>query len=198
MALKSTIDLTCNDYISVFEFDIFTRLFQVSPPAHPGPQKSPFLRRSFHLLCLCVSSRGRPCWGTGTVWRWPTPATWPSWPTTRLKLVCRGSSTNLAGEPTPSTAWRPGVALKQAANAPFYSAGFPSVSVSLSYIFRLSCTRLGQWAIGYVTADGNILQTIPHNKPLFQALIDGYREGLWVHLHAVTAAYTQPSTHRST
>ena len=30
-----------------------------------------------------------------------------------------------------------------------------------SYVFRLSCTRLGQWAIGYVTSDGNILQTIP-------------------------------------
>lgn len=30
MALKSTIDLTCNDHISVFEFDIFTRLFQVT------------------------------------------------------------------------------------------------------------------------------------------------------------------------
>ena len=29
MALKSTIDLTCNDYISNFEFDVFTRLFQV-------------------------------------------------------------------------------------------------------------------------------------------------------------------------
>lgn len=29
MALKSTIDLTCNDHVSVFEFDIFTRLFQV-------------------------------------------------------------------------------------------------------------------------------------------------------------------------
>lgn len=29
MALKSTIDLTCNNHISVFEFDIFTRLFQV-------------------------------------------------------------------------------------------------------------------------------------------------------------------------
>ena len=28
MALKSTIDLTCNDYISVFEYDVFTRLFQ--------------------------------------------------------------------------------------------------------------------------------------------------------------------------
>lgn len=42
MALKSTIDLTCNDYISVFEFDIFTRLFQVLffnqyalTPTHP-------------------------------------------------------------------------------------------------------------------------------------------------------------------
>uniref|UniRef100_A0A4W4F5U3 E3 ubiquitin-protein ligase CBL n=1 Tax=Electrophorus electricus TaxID=8005 RepID=A0A4W4F5U3_ELEEL len=29
MALKSTVDLTCNDHISIFEFDIFTRLFQV-------------------------------------------------------------------------------------------------------------------------------------------------------------------------
>ncbi|RXN10219.1 interferon-inducible GTPase 1-like protein [Labeo rohita] len=28
MALKSTVDLTCNDHISIFEFDIFTRLFQ--------------------------------------------------------------------------------------------------------------------------------------------------------------------------
>lgn len=28
MALKSTVDLTCNDYISNFEFDVFTRLFQ--------------------------------------------------------------------------------------------------------------------------------------------------------------------------
>ncbi|VVC24077.1 Hypothetical protein CINCED_3A005312 [Cinara cedri] len=31
MALKSTIDLTCNDYISNFEFDVFTRLFQPWP-----------------------------------------------------------------------------------------------------------------------------------------------------------------------
>ena len=38
--------------------------------------------------------------------------------------------------------------------------------------------RLGQWAIGYVTADGNILQTIPQNKSLCQALLDGSREGL--------------------
>lgn len=47
-----------------------------------------------------------------------------------------------------------------------------------SYVFRLSCTRLGQWAIGYVTVDRNILQTIPQNKSLCQALLDGYREGL--------------------
>ncbi len=53
------------------------------------------------------------------------------------------------------------------------------IFVSLSsYVFRLSCTRLGQWAIGYVTVDGNILQTIPQNKSLCQALLDGYREGL--------------------
>ncbi|KAG9334621.1 hypothetical protein JZ751_007444 [Albula glossodonta] len=32
MALKSTVDLTCNDHVSIFEFDIFTRLFQVSKP----------------------------------------------------------------------------------------------------------------------------------------------------------------------
>ena len=54
---------------------------------------------------------------------------------------------------------------------------FFSFSLS-SYVFRLSCTRLGQWAIGYVTAEGNILQTIPQNKSLCQALLDGYREGL--------------------
>ena len=29
IALKSTVDLVCNDYISNFEFDVFTRLFQV-------------------------------------------------------------------------------------------------------------------------------------------------------------------------
>lgn len=28
-ALRSTLDLTCSGHVSVFEFDIFTRLFQV-------------------------------------------------------------------------------------------------------------------------------------------------------------------------
>ncbi|KAK6623231.1 hypothetical protein RUM43_009083 [Polyplax serrata] len=49
-----------------------------------------------------------------------------------------------------------------------------------SYVFRLSCTRLGQWAIGYVTQEGDILQTIPQNKSLCQALLDGYREGFYL------------------
>ena len=59
----------------------------------------------------------------------------------------------------------------------FHESVLTEISLS-SYVFRLSCTRLGQWAIGYVTVDGTILQTIPQNKSLCQALLDGYREGL--------------------
>lgn len=47
MALKSTIDLTCNDYISVFEFDIFTRLFQVRYILNPSVPSFP------PELCVC-------------------------------------------------------------------------------------------------------------------------------------------------
>ncbi|KAE8625167.1 hypothetical protein XENTR_v10006180 [Xenopus tropicalis] len=118
MALKSTIDLTCNDYISVFEFDIFTRLFQ--------PWTS--ILRNWNFLA--VTHPGYMAFLTYD----------------EVKARLQKYST------------KPG-----------------------SYIFRLSCTRLGQWAIGYVTADGNILQTIPHNKPLFQALIDGSREGFYLY-----------------
>ncbi|XP_026226267.1 E3 ubiquitin-protein ligase CBL-B-B isoform X2 [Anabas testudineus] len=117
MALKSTIDLTCNDYISVFEFDIFTRLFQ--------PWGS--ILRNWNFLA--VTHPGYMAFLTYDEVK------------ARLQKYIN----------------KPG-----------------------SYIFRLSCTRLGQWAIGYVTSDGNILQTIPHNKPLFQALIDGYREGFYL------------------
>ena len=49
-----------------------------------------------------------------------------------------------------------------------------------SYLFRLSCTRLGQWAIGYVTDNGEILQTIPQNKSLMQVLIDGAENGFYI------------------
>ncbi|KAF5921318.1 hypothetical protein HPG69_009216 [Diceros bicornis minor] len=50
-----------------------------------------------------------------------------------------------------------------------------------SYIFRPSCTRLGQWAIGYVSSDGSILQTIPPNQPLFKALLEGQKEGFYLY-----------------
>ncbi|CAJ1064521.1 E3 ubiquitin-protein ligase CBL-B-B [Xyrichtys novacula] len=117
MALKSTIDLTCNDYISAFEFDIFTRLFQ--------PWNS--ILRNWNFLAVTH----------------PGYMAFLTYDEVKARLH---KYTNKPG----------------------------------SYIFRLSCTRLGQWAIGYVTNDGNILQTIPHNKPLFQALIDGYREGFYL------------------
>uniref|UniRef100_A0A2K6UZH0 E3 ubiquitin-protein ligase CBL n=1 Tax=Saimiri boliviensis boliviensis TaxID=39432 RepID=A0A2K6UZH0_SAIBB len=50
-----------------------------------------------------------------------------------------------------------------------------------SYIFRPSCTRLGQWAIGYVSSDGSILQTIPANKPLSQVLLKGQKDGFYLY-----------------
>jgi hypothetical protein len=112
MALKSTIDLNCNDYIPVFEFDVFTRLF------HPW---SSLLRN----------------------WNNPGYMAFPTYDEVKASLQ--------------KFIHKPG-----------------------SYIFRLSCTHLGQWAVGYVTADRNILQTITHNKPLFQALIDGFREGFYL------------------
>ncbi|XP_062341488.1 E3 ubiquitin-protein ligase CBL-B-B isoform X1 [Osmerus eperlanus] len=117
MALKSTIDLTCNDYISVFEFDIFTRLFQ--------PWGS--ILRNWNFLAVTH----------------PGYMAFLTYDEVKARL-------------------------------------HKYINKSGSYIFRLSCTRLGQWAIGYVTNDSNILQTIPHNKPLFQALIDGCREGFYL------------------
>ncbi|XP_067874574.1 E3 ubiquitin-protein ligase CBL-like isoform X4 [Heterodontus francisci] len=118
MALKSTIDLTCNDHVSIFEFDIFTRLFQ------PWPS----LLKNWN--CLAVTHPGYMAFLT--------------YDEVKARLQ--------------NYAQKPG-----------------------SYIFRLSCTRMGQWAIGYVTDDGNILQTIPQNKPLFQALIEGYRESFYLY-----------------
>ncbi|CAG9816129.1 unnamed protein product [Phaedon cochleariae] len=118
MALKSTIDLTCNDYISNFEFDVFTRLFQ--------PWAT--LLRNWQILAVTH----------------PGYVAFLTYDEVKARLQ---RYINKAG----------------------------------SYVFRLSCTRLGQWAIGYVTPDGEILQTIPQNKSLIQALLDGYREGFYLY-----------------
>ncbi|XP_038062729.1 E3 ubiquitin-protein ligase CBL-B-like isoform X2 [Patiria miniata] len=117
-ALKTTIDLTCNDYVSNFEFDVFTRLFQ------------PWNTILRNWNCLAVNHKGYMSFMTYDEVK------------NRLHAYIN----------------KPG-----------------------SYIFRLSCTRLGQWAIGYVTQDGSILQTIPQNKSLCEALIDGNREGFYLY-----------------
>ncbi|KAM4600642.1 E3 ubiquitin-protein ligase CBL-C isoform 3-T3 [Polymixia lowei] len=118
MALKSTVDLTCNDHISVFEFDIFTRLFQ--------PWRS--LIRNWNRLAVTH----------------PGYMAFLTYDQVKARLEHH--------------LHRPG-----------------------SYIFRLSCTRMGQWAIGHVTIEGGIVQTIPQNTPLYQALIQGFREGCYLY-----------------
>ncbi|XP_017129552.1 E3 ubiquitin-protein ligase CBL-B-B [Drosophila elegans] len=118
MALKTTIDLTCNDFISNFEFDVFTRLFQ------------PWVTLLRNWQILAVTHPGYVAFLTYDEVK------------ARLQRY-------------------------------IVKAG--------SYVFRLSCTRLGQWAIGYVTAEGEILQTIPQNKSLCQALLDGHREGFYLY-----------------
>ncbi|VDN03237.1 unnamed protein product [Thelazia callipaeda] len=119
LALKTTIDLTVNEHISNFEFDVFTRLFQ--------PWNS--LLHNWQLLAVTH----------------PGYVAFLTYDEVKQKLQKYSS--------------KPG-----------------------SYVFRLSCTRLGQWAVGYVAPDGKIYQTIPQNKSLIQALVDGSREGLYVDL----------------
>ncbi|XP_048880247.1 E3 ubiquitin-protein ligase CBL-C isoform X1 [Brienomyrus brachyistius] len=117
MALRSTVDITCNDHVSIFEFDIFTRLFQ--------PWSS-LLRNWNHLA---VTHPGFMAFLT--------------YDQVRFRLE------NYTHQPG-------------------------------SYIFRLSCTHMGQWAIGHVTKDGTIVQTIPQDIPLSQALVKGYQEGYYL------------------
>ena len=117
-ALKTTMDLTHSDHISVFEFDVFTRLFQ------------------------------------------PWSNVLENWNNLVVKHV--GYKAFLTYDEVKAR-------LTEFINKPG------------TYIFRLSCTRLGQWAIGYVTHDGNILQTIPQNKSLIQALLEGSQEGFYLY-----------------
>ncbi|XP_053308679.1 E3 ubiquitin-protein ligase CBL-C [Spea bombifrons] len=117
-ALRSTVDLTCNDHISVFEFDIFTRLFQ------------PWDTLLQNWMLLAVTHPGYMAFQTYNEVR-----------------------DHLQGH-----IHKPG-----------------------TYIFRLSCTHLGQWAIGYVTSDGTILQTIIHYKSLYKSLKEGEEEGHYLY-----------------
>ncbi|CAL8289938.1 unnamed protein product [Merluccius merluccius] len=118
MALKSTVDLTCNDHVSVFEFDIFTRLFQ--------PWRS--LIRNWNQLAVTH----------------PGYMAFLTYDQVKFRLM--------------NYLHKPG-----------------------SYIFRLSCTKMGQWAIGHVTKEGDIIQTIPQNTPLYQALIKGFKAGCYLY-----------------
>ncbi|XP_049587639.1 E3 ubiquitin-protein ligase CBL-C isoform X1 [Syngnathus scovelli] len=118
VALKATLDLTCNDHVSVFEFDIFTRLFQ--------PWGS--LLRNWNQLAV----------------------THPGY---MAFLTYDQALSRLGRHPC-----KPG-----------------------SYIFRLSCTRMGQWAIGHVTSEGDIVQTILENTPLYLALLQGHSQGRYLY-----------------
>lgn len=118
LALRSTVDLTCSGHVSIFEFDIFTRLFQ------PWPT----LLKNWQLLAV----------------NHPGYMAFLTYDEVQARLqACRD---------------KPG-----------------------SYIFRPSCTRLGQWAVGYVSSDGSIVQTIASNKPLFQVLLKGQKDGMYLY-----------------
>ncbi|XP_026675854.1 E3 ubiquitin-protein ligase CBL-B [Diaphorina citri] len=136
MALKSTIDLTVNDYVSNFEFDVFTRDLTS-------------LYKKFRICGAKKFSDG------GSI---------------RRAVLCESPPASSSHSRLAFLTYdEVKIRLSQYINKPG------------SYVFRLSCTRLGQWAIGYVTADGDILQTIPQNKSLCQALLDGYREGFYLY-----------------
>jgi E3 ubiquitin-protein ligase CBL len=57
----------------------------------------------------------------------------------------------------------------------------PHLAKPGSYVFRLSVTRPGSWAIGFVHPGGRVLQAIPEGKSLYQALIDGQNDGTYLY-----------------
>ncbi|VDM32759.1 unnamed protein product [Hydatigera taeniaeformis] len=118
--LQNTIDLTCNYYVSVFEFDVFVRLFQ------------PWTNVLETWRALTIMHAGYMAFMTYD----------------EVKAVLK----KFRGHPGPG-----------------------------SYVYRLSCTKLGQWAIGYITENLRILQTIIQNKSLAQALLDGERDGFYLY-----------------
>lgn len=118
--LQNTIDLTCNYYVSIFEFDVFVRLFQ------------PWTNVLETWRALTIMHAGYMAFMTYD----------------EVKAVLK----KFRGHPGPG-----------------------------SYVYRLSCTKLGQWAIGYITENFRILQTIIQNKSLAQALLDGEQDGFYLY-----------------
>ncbi|KAM7542803.1 hypothetical protein Aperf_G00000007919 [Anoplocephala perfoliata] len=118
--LQNTIDLTCNYHVSIFEFDVFVRLFQ------------PWANVLETWRALTITHAGYMAFMTYD----------------EVKAVLK----RFRGHPGPG-----------------------------SYVYRLSCTKLGQWAIGYITENFRILQTIIQNKSLAQALLDGERDGFYLY-----------------
>ena len=64
------------------------------------------------------------------------------------------------------------VRVKIKRNLPLIQLKFDDICY-FSYVFRVSCTKLGQWSIGYVDSHKKILQTIPSTPTLIEALNRG-------------------------
>uniref|UniRef100_A0A8C4R764 E3 ubiquitin-protein ligase CBL n=1 Tax=Eptatretus burgeri TaxID=7764 RepID=A0A8C4R764_EPTBU len=119
IALQESMDLTCSGWVSVYDYDIFTRLFQ--------PWS--FALQSWKALMLSH----------------PGYMAFLTYDEVRTRLQKYQS--------------KPG-----------------------SYVFRLSCSRPGQWAIGYVAKDGRIVQAVPPpTMPLHEVLQDGAKQGLYLY-----------------
>ena len=83
MALKSTIDLTCNDYISNFEFDVFTRFTYAIFCCFCCCWNNIYCSHIMNMLIAGCSNPGQRCLETGKFLLSPTLAMWLSLPMMR-------------------------------------------------------------------------------------------------------------------
>ena len=119
MALKSTIDLTCNDYISNFEFDVFTRFTN---------RRYGCCSYIINTLLADCSNPGRRCWETGKFLQSPTLAMWLSLPMMRCP-------------PQPYSSLPPSLSHFLIYILQVKARLHRHINKPGSYVFRLSCTR---------------------------------------------------------